>query len=145
MSPEVLHNGAHILLAAGIVLFILTVILAVKFDILQMLKAELTGKKAVAPTPESTAAQPVSAPELEPYKPEPVYREETPPVKPVQVENKPDAELNATVVVSSHKSAPQSSGTVVASRRKKTEEPKDDYVMIENIIVIHGDPNITNI
>lgn len=138
MSPEVLHNGAHILLAAGIVLFILTVILAVKFDILQMLKAELTGKKAVAPTPESTAAQPVSAPE-------PVYREETPPVKPVQAENKPAAELNATVVVSSHKSAPQSSGTVVASRRKKTDEPKDDYVMIENIIVIHGDPNITNI
>ena len=49
------------------------------------------------------------------------------------------------MVVSSKKAAPESIGTVVASRKKKQDAPKDDYVIIENIIVIHGDPNIINI
>ena len=144
MSSEALHNGAHILLAAGIILFILTVIFAVKFNILHMLRTELAGKKKVPnaeipPAPVHTGF----SPQAESHSDEPVYHE-VPIYSPVEEKVK-EAEVNATVVVSSHSSEPQANGTVVASRKKKQDTPKDDYVIIENIIVIHGDPNITNI
>jgi hypothetical protein len=150
MSSEALHNGAHILLAAGIVFLVLTVIFAIKFDILQMLKTELAGKKAAAPEVNSASA-PVHTAEVHEdavsHSEAVVYEEDL--AAPHAEEEKPvqqqPAELSATMVVSSKKAAPESIGTVVASRKKKQDAPKDDYVIIENIIVIHGDPNIINI
>lgn len=149
MSSEALHNGAHILLAAGIVFLVLTVIFAIKFDILQMLKTELAGKKAAAPEVNSASA-PVHTAEVHEdavsHSEAVVYEEDlaAPHAEEKPVQQQP-AELSATMVVSSKKAAPESIGTVVASRKKKQDAPKDDYVIIENIIVIHGDPNIINI
>ena len=109
-----------------------------------MLRTELAGKKKVPsaeipPAPVHTGF----SPQAESHSDEPVYHE-APIYSPVEEKVK-ETEVNATVVVSSHSSEPQASGTVVASRKKKQDTPKDDYVIIENIIVIHGDPNITNI
>ena len=150
MSAQALHDGAHILLAAGIVLLILTVILAVKFEIFRMLITELSHNKKGA-APESGVSQPVSVTQP------PVKENNAAEVRDeIRAEEKAEppresipkakaVEHSATMVVSSNKSIPDPEGTVVISNKKTNDVPKDDYVIIENIIVIHGDPDITSL
>lgn len=143
MSAQALHNGSHILLAAGIVLLILTVVLAVKFEIFRMLKNEFEEKKN---TSGQDRAEPHIRPAAQPQKTEDNIPSPSAEAKkedvPKEVPNAGEIVHSATMVVSSRPSIPDSDGTVVVSNKKNNITQKDDYVMIENILVIHGDPDI---
>ena len=203
MSSEAMRLCSYILLAAGILLFVLTVILSFKFEIVQMLISERAEKKkasgragqdesgdpanartestvtegseirtesgivsevpmpvtnseppAGAPTTpiKSGPAQPVSAPAtpIKSGSAQPVSAPTTPIRKQNNVqENKPlkkkGAVTSTTVVISGNKSVPDKEGTVVISKSGSRNALRDDYEIIENIIVIHGDPNIISL
>ena len=188
MSSEAMRLCSYILLAAGILLFILTAILSFKFEIVQMLISERAEKKKASvragqdesddpanARTESTVTEgsanktetglvsdgampviksepPVSAPTT-PIKSGPVPPVSTP-TTPLRKQNnvqekkplkKKGAVTSTTVVISGNKSSPDKEGTVVISKSGGRKAPKDDYEIIENIIVIHGDPNIISL
>lgn len=151
MSSKIWNDISYIFLTSGIAFLILTVILSIKFQIFSMIKSEFGNKKKK----EISAGEDYFAyvenknkslnniEEIKnPVGTEPNVRKKSPEKTADQrMENDPPS----TVLISSAKrSVPQNSGaTVVSSRRTTANPPDDDSLVIkDNIIVIHGDPDV---
>lgn len=151
MSSKIWHDISYIFLTSGIAFLILTVILSIKFQIFSMIKSEFGNKKKK----EISAGEDYfayvenknkSLNNIEEIK-NPVGTE--PNVRKKSPEKTADQRMGndppSTVLISSAKrSVPQNSGaTVVNSRRTTANPPDDDSLVIkDNIIVIHGDPDV---
>ncbi len=147
MSSQALDNIANILLVSGIFLFILTIILALRFNIIGLLRAEF-GKKDNAPVseaemiPSKSVSGSISEIGIEENR---VFEEEIIDKQDIIDEFRSaddDIGNSDTVVVSSDREKPDPGGTVLVSRKNNTNTANIEFCITEDIIVIHGDPHI---
>lgn len=150
MDPKIWHNLSYIFLSAGIVFFIITVILSVKFQLFSMIKAELGNRqkktitdkeeyfafvenknKAINNIEEIKATATGSQPQNKA-------------VQPQRTVPHPDDGSDATVLISNSRSkaVQESSDTVVMPGRNVASDA-GDFVITDSIVVIHGNPFIT--
>lgn len=153
MSPELWSNISYILLVTGIIFFTVTVILAVKFQLLSMLKADLTrSRKKIRMTPseeyfafverknrELSAIEEVSSS----IEIKAVSEDVKPKVSVQPVPSDADDSPSATVVVSLHEAeeTPAEGGTVITSGRMDEE----GFRITDSIMIVHGDPHAVTI
>lgn len=158
MEPQILYNCAHILLAAGIILLILSVILFFRFDVIGMIRSELAERNETSRSGSDSyytrvASRIHSESSIEDnkvfedmiadeqYAPE----ENDAPVEPLPEllpeADTHDAEISETVLISGSNNTPADGETIVTSRNRTMDPEEDDFMMIDNIIVIHGDPH----
>ena len=148
MSPQLWNNISYILLVTGILFFTVTVILAVKFQLITMLKAEMNrrhGKNKMSAgeeyfnyvesrTHNTNAIEEISTTED--------IKEVGADPKPMvsSLQNAPssaDDSPFATVIVSQHSpSAPAEGGTVITAGKMQD----DGFRVTDSIMIIHGDP-----
>lgn len=151
MSPKIWHDISYVFLASGIVFLVLTIILSVKFQLFSMLKSEIGNKKKKEISGGEDYFAYVenknkSLNNIEEIKSsmstELSGRKKSPEKTAYQcAEDDP----SSTVLISSAKrSAPQNSGATVVSSRRTAADPQDDdsLVIKDNIIVIHGNPDV---
>ena len=157
MDTQALHLSADILLAAGLIMLILTVILSVRFNIIRILKLEFgTDNKAPAADSDNGAARTVSSTDEEivtdsdiSIGEDKVFEDAIAEEPSLAAEHDYAAEAPAkqndisnsdTIVIAAEADEHDPSDTVIAPKKKRTDGKKADYRITENIIVIHGDP-----
>ena len=151
MDTKVLHISANILLASGLLLFILTVILSVRFNVIRILKLEFgSEKKASAAEKENAPVMNANSADNGEYieedkvfedviaEEQPFYEAPVLPAVPPVTEN--DISDSDTIIISENSEEPDPGDTVLIKKEKRNDSPEDDYRIIENIIDIHGDP-----
>ncbi len=154
MSPKIWHDISYVFLASGIIFLVLTIILSIKFQLFSMIKSELGNRKKkeisgaegyfdfvenknkslnnIEEIAESVGTLPKNkktAPERAAYQ---------------SAADEPPATM---LISSARRSAPQDDGaTVVTSRKTAAEQQKkDDFEILDNIIVIHGNPDVISV
>ena len=155
MSPEVWSNISYILLVTGIVFSMVTVILAVKFRLLDMLKAEFSrNSKKIRMSPgqeyfafvekknrELDAIEEISA--SMDIKEVPSSSETSRKISIQPVPSSADDSPSATVVISQREpeEKPAEGGTVVTAGRMDDE----GFRITDSIMIVHGDPHAVTI
>lgn len=153
MTPELWSNISYVLLATGIIFFMVTVILAVKFQLLTMLKAELSRSRKknkmsageeyfayVENTRRDTnTIEEISASvDIKEVSNAPKPPEKVPHSAPSSADDDP----SATVVITAHTpSEPDEGGTVITAGRMQD----DGFRITDSIMIVHGDPHAITI
>ena len=155
MSPEVWSNISYILLVTGIVFSMVTVILAVKFRLLDMLKAEFSRnskKIRMSPGQEYFAFVEKKNHELDAIEEISASMD----IKEVPSSSEPSRKISIQPVPSSADDSP--SATVVISQREPEEKPAEGGTVVtagrmddegfritDSIMIVHGDPHAVTI
>lgn len=157
MNPELWRNISTIFLIAGIVFFVLTVWLSVNFHLVSIIKAEINNRKDKKNSDEQDYVIPplnirsdnnrgqqsdnrnISSTVLAPQSDD--YNTNNTVIAPQN--NNP---VGTVVVSQTNSSIPVTDGTVVVSSGstpvyEEIHEENDDFIISENIMVIHGDPS----
>ncbi|MBQ3948066.1 MAG: hypothetical protein II656_06040 [Ruminococcus sp.] len=150
MDSNTWRNISYILLISGIVFLILTIILAIKFQLLSMIKAELNHKKKktnsdnrdyfeYVENKNRNNIEAISGSERSGFTEKTTAARKA--VPPPIVDETP-----ATVVISSAKKKVQPANIdATVLTRRNTEQNENEFIITENIIVIHGDPDIVSV
>lgn len=156
MSPQTWHKISYILLTTGIIFFVVTVILALKFQLLNIIRSEMqrsrrknvmsTGEEYLAYIKKKSSGLSVidelsdsSNSDIKEIKPVSESGRGT-----VSELSDADDSPSATVVISSHvpeEQAASESATVVTSGKIEDE----GFRITDSIMVIHGDPHAIRI
>jgi Na+(H+)/acetate symporter ActP len=150
MSPQTWQDISYVLIVVGIVFLIVTIVLSVKFQLVSMIRVMLSDRKDAAAGNEYFDYVGNKNNDIDRIegsvrtqtgeKVNTVLAEHSEPVR-TQIQKKSAPVKNSsTVLVSPERKAPaDSSGTVLISRKNRHHEnSEDEFVITENIIVIHG-------
>lgn len=159
MSPQTWQEISYILVAVGIGFLVVTIILSIKFQLVSMIRTELSNRKGLAAEKEyfdyvenknnSIDRIDVSDKASENTK---TNRVQTPPdeakepvinTKTEKITNEEENDSSTVLVSSGRKKAEPDSGTMIVSKRNPAPANTDDeFVITENIIVINGNPDV---
>lgn len=160
MSSQALTNIAYILLASGIIMLILTVFLSVKYNLIGMLRTEFGRDKqaSVFENSDDPSKKPdisITESSIEKGK---VFEDEITAEHNVLYETCEEPEItdelrsqyadisdSETVIIKPGTEECDPDGTVVASREGKRDISNKEFRMIEDIIVINGDPQLIEV
>ena len=157
MSSQALNNIAHILLISGIIILIITGFLSVKFNLIGMLRTEFGRYKQTSVTGSSSVLSKTLGSSLTESRIEEIkeFEDEISENNTVVGEHRREPEISTelqseyvdisnseTVIALSDKMVNDSDTTFIVSNKKRKDALSDDYCIIDDIIVIHGNPNI---
>lgn len=152
MDSQTLNIISYILLGTGVVFLVLTIVFAVKFKLVSIIKSELGNKKKNKTSESDDYFSFVENKnkdiDIEEVKNSPSFEL---PEKIIQEVYSDDNEeekddSSSTVIVSNRRANTNevSEGTVIVSSRSRNiaqKEKNEEFVITENIMIIHGDPH----
>lgn len=159
MNPESWRSISTVFLIVGIVFFVLTVWLSVKFNLISIIKSELNNRKERQSSDENdyfiVNGNSESRNNTDNTVSSPSGREETNTsntvLAPVNEESntsntvlapvREESNTSNTVLATPHEESNLSNTVFVSGENNDTYEENDDFIISENIIVIHGDPS----
>ena len=156
MDSQTLNIISYILLGTGVVFLVLTIVFAVKFKLVSIIKSELGNKKKNKTSESDDYFSFVENKnkdiDIEEVKNSPSFEL---PEKIIQEVYSDDNEeekddSSSTVIVSNRRANTNevSEGTVIVSSRSRNiaqKEKNEEFVITENIMIIHGDPHAVSV
>lgn len=145
MNPESWRSISTVFLIVGIVFFVLTVWLSVKFNLISIIKLELNNRKERQSSDENdyfiVNGNSESRNNTDNTISSPSDREEPNTSNTVLAPVREEPNTSNTVLATPHEESNLSNTVFVSGENNGTYEENDDFIISENIIVIHGDPS----
>ena len=145
MNPESWRSISTVFLIVGIVFFVLTVWLSVKFNLISIIKSELNNRKERQSSDENdyfiVNGNSESRNNTDNTVSSPSGREETNTSNTVLAPVNEESNTSNTVLAPVREESNLSNTVFVSGENNGTYEENDDFIISENIIVIHGDPS----
>ena len=147
MNPELWHNISIVFLIIGIIFFAFTVLLSVKFHLISIIQSEISNRKERKNSGEENDYFALSKNDNSKNEinntvsaPRQTY---SPASQTVPAPQQTDSPTSHTVLAPQQTDSPASHTVLVSAENidyEKNNDDNDDFVIFENIIVIHGDP-----
>ena len=152
MDSQTLNIISYILLGTGVVFLVLTIVFAVKFKLVSIIKSELGNKKKNKTSESDDYFSFVENKnkdiDIEEVKNSPSFELPEKIIQEVYLDDNEEEkdDSSSTVIVSNRRANTNevSEGTVIVSSRSRNiaqKEKNEEFVITENIMIIHGDPH----
>ncbi|MDE5620129.1 MAG: hypothetical protein K2I80_06365 [Ruminococcus sp.] len=143
MNPESWHSISTVFLIVGIIFFILTVWLSVKFNLLSIIKSEISNRKERQNSDENDYFIINQNSNSNSSENAVIYNSKNNIVS--SLSNQEESNVSNTVLAPKQEELNVSNTILVSEESNGTYEEhhkeNDDFIISENIIVIHGDPS----